>query len=264
FWIGEADTEGKKHKHRIGNIGFHHYAFELGSRAEVDQLGAFVRKLGAKIVDPPGEYYEDYYAVFFLDPDGFKLEGMKYGEQKRQRAAKRAHGKRGRRKRRKGTGCPGATAPAPGIRILVAEKSARNGAEFLARDRDLAMKKLFAYAACLLAGALIFLPHSDAKPMGPGGFKPKPWAFKHHGFHKHHFAHHHHHRFARNFFFFPGYVDYPYVEPVVVEVPSDDVTGRSEPRQVSVLRAPHGGCSTEEVTVPAASGGEKTVRVTRC
>ena len=28
-----------------------------------------------------GEYYEDYYAVFFLDPDGIKLEGMKYGEQ---------------------------------------------------------------------------------------------------------------------------------------------------------------------------------------
>lgn len=24
--------------------------------------------------------YEDYYAVFFLDPDGLKLEGMKYGE----------------------------------------------------------------------------------------------------------------------------------------------------------------------------------------
>jgi hypothetical protein len=32
------------------------------------------------IVDPAGEYYDDYYAVFFLDPDGLKLEGMKYGE----------------------------------------------------------------------------------------------------------------------------------------------------------------------------------------
>ena len=38
FWIGEADAEGKKHKHRIGNIGFHHYAFELGSRRDVDDL----------------------------------------------------------------------------------------------------------------------------------------------------------------------------------------------------------------------------------
>jgi catechol 2,3-dioxygenase-like lactoylglutathione lyase family enzyme len=89
FWIGEADAEGKKHKHRIGDIGFHHYAFELGSRAEVDALGAFVKKLGARIVDPPAEFYEDYYAVFFLDPDGLKLEGMKYGERRRKRATKR-------------------------------------------------------------------------------------------------------------------------------------------------------------------------------
>ncbi|HEX2944271.1 MAG TPA: hypothetical protein VHO91_24660 [Rhodopila sp.] len=47
----------------------------------MDELQAFVRdELGARIVDPAGEYYEDYYAVFFLDPDGLKLEGMKYGE----------------------------------------------------------------------------------------------------------------------------------------------------------------------------------------
>jgi hypothetical protein len=132
------------------------------------------------------------------------------------------------------------------------------------------MKKLFAYAACLLAGALIFLPHSDAKPMGPGP-KGKPWAFKHHhGLHAHHLAHHfhhHHHRFARDFAFFPDYFDYgtPYIEPTVVEVPrDDDVTGSAEPRKVSVWRAPHGGCTAEEVTVPATAGGETTVRVIRC
>ncbi len=38
---------------------------------------------------PPAEYYDDYYAVFFLDPDGLKLEGMKYGEASKKRAAKR-------------------------------------------------------------------------------------------------------------------------------------------------------------------------------
>jgi catechol 2,3-dioxygenase-like lactoylglutathione lyase family enzyme len=99
FWIGEADAEGKKHKYRIGDIGFHHYAFALGSRAEVDALGAFAKELGAKIVDPPAEYYDGYYAVFFLDPDGLKLEGMKYGELKRKRAAKRQKPRR-RRKRK--------------------------------------------------------------------------------------------------------------------------------------------------------------------
>ncbi|MCX5577001.1 VOC family protein [Kaistia terrae] len=80
FWIGEADAEGKKRKHRVGDIGFHHYAFELRSRKDVDDLEAFLKQEGADIVDPADEYYEDYYAVFFLDPDGLKLEGMTYGE----------------------------------------------------------------------------------------------------------------------------------------------------------------------------------------
>ena len=93
------DTEGRKHKYRIGDIGFHHYAFALRSRTEVDALGAFVKELGAKIVDPPAEYYDDYYAVFFLDPDGLKLEGMKYGELKRKRAAKRKKPRRQRKRK---------------------------------------------------------------------------------------------------------------------------------------------------------------------
>jgi catechol 2,3-dioxygenase-like lactoylglutathione lyase family enzyme len=80
FWIGPADARGRKHTHRIGDVGFHHYAFELRSRRDVDELESFLKELGARIVDPASEYYDDYYAVFFLDPDGLKLEGMKYGE----------------------------------------------------------------------------------------------------------------------------------------------------------------------------------------
>lgn len=77
YWIAEA--EGRK-KYAIGNVGLHHYAFELRNRKDVDALQAFLEKEKVKIVDPADEYYEDYYAVFFLDPDGIKLEGMKYGE----------------------------------------------------------------------------------------------------------------------------------------------------------------------------------------
>jgi catechol 2,3-dioxygenase-like lactoylglutathione lyase family enzyme len=77
FWI--APAEGSK-KYRIGDVGLHHYAFELRNRKDVDALQAFLEEDGVKIVDPADEYYEDYYAVFFLDPDGIKLEGMKYGE----------------------------------------------------------------------------------------------------------------------------------------------------------------------------------------
>jgi catechol 2,3-dioxygenase-like lactoylglutathione lyase family enzyme len=79
LWIGQSEP-GRRKTHSIGDVGFHHYAFELESRAQVDELETFVQRLGARIVDPAGEYYEDYYAVFFLDPDGLKLEGMKYGE----------------------------------------------------------------------------------------------------------------------------------------------------------------------------------------
>jgi catechol 2,3-dioxygenase-like lactoylglutathione lyase family enzyme len=95
YWIGQADAQGRKRKYRIGDVGFHHYAFELRSRKDVDDLQAFVKKLGAEIVDPADEYYDDYYAVFFLDPDGLKLEGAKYGEMKARAARKRkSSGKR--------------------------------------------------------------------------------------------------------------------------------------------------------------------------
>ncbi len=97
FWIGPADAEGRQHTHRAGNIGFHHYAFELGSRKDVDALQAFLETLGATIVDPAGDYYDDYYAVFFLDPDGLKLEGMKYGERQARARRKAQSGQDGKR-----------------------------------------------------------------------------------------------------------------------------------------------------------------------
>ncbi|WP_413742055.1 VOC family protein [Sodalis sp. RH15] len=80
FWIYQADQEGKKHPYRKGDIGFHHYAWSLNSRKDVDELQAWLERSGAEIADPAGEYYDDYYAVFFLDPDGMKLEGMHYGK----------------------------------------------------------------------------------------------------------------------------------------------------------------------------------------
>lgn len=93
YWI--APAEGRK-KHRIGDVGIHHYAFQLRSRRDVDALQGYLEGQGARIVDPADEYYEDYYAVFFLDPDGLKLEGMKYGElaakRKRQRKSSKKKG----------------------------------------------------------------------------------------------------------------------------------------------------------------------------
>jgi catechol 2,3-dioxygenase-like lactoylglutathione lyase family enzyme len=80
-WVVEAEPGAKPH--RTGDIGFHHYAFELDSSEAVDELGDFLNREGATIVDPPADYPsygEGYRAVFFLDPDGLKLEGMYFRE----------------------------------------------------------------------------------------------------------------------------------------------------------------------------------------
>jgi catechol 2,3-dioxygenase-like lactoylglutathione lyase family enzyme len=76
FWIAAA-SQGRKRRYRKGDVGFHHCAFELASRADVDALGAFLKENGLTVLDPPGEYYDrNYYAVYFADPDGMKLEAM--------------------------------------------------------------------------------------------------------------------------------------------------------------------------------------------
>jgi glyoxylase I family protein len=55
--------------------GLHHLAFDAESREDVDGLHLLLRELKAEILDPPAVYYPpNYYAVFFADPDGLKLE----------------------------------------------------------------------------------------------------------------------------------------------------------------------------------------------
>jgi catechol 2,3-dioxygenase-like lactoylglutathione lyase family enzyme len=89
FWITQADAEGRRHKHRIGDIGYHHYAFELAARAQVDALYAFLLEHKVEIADAPADYPdygEGYYAVYFFDPDGLKLEAMHFVEKEKRRA----------------------------------------------------------------------------------------------------------------------------------------------------------------------------------
>ena len=53
YWI--APAEGRK-TYRIGDLGLHHYAFELRNRRDVDALQAFLEAEGVRIVDPADEY----------------------------------------------------------------------------------------------------------------------------------------------------------------------------------------------------------------
>jgi glyoxylase I family protein len=57
-------------------IGLHHLAFAASSRDAVDERAAWLRACGAEIESGPEEYdySPGYYAVFFHDPDGLKLE----------------------------------------------------------------------------------------------------------------------------------------------------------------------------------------------
>jgi glyoxylase I family protein len=57
-------------------IGLHHLAFEAPSRAAVDGRAEWCTANGVLLESPPQEYTYSpgYYAVFFYDPDGLKLE----------------------------------------------------------------------------------------------------------------------------------------------------------------------------------------------
>jgi catechol 2,3-dioxygenase-like lactoylglutathione lyase family enzyme len=55
-------------------------AFHADSDAVVDRVHGEIAAVGGAILDPPRHYGgqpgygEHYYAVFFADPDGFKIE----------------------------------------------------------------------------------------------------------------------------------------------------------------------------------------------
>ena len=57
--------------------GLHHVALTVEMRADVDAAHAAAVEAGAEVLHPPREwpqYHVQYYATFFLDPDGFRLE----------------------------------------------------------------------------------------------------------------------------------------------------------------------------------------------
>jgi glyoxylase I family protein len=73
--LREAQTpsEGPYDRYRVG---LHHLAFEARSRGAVNERAGWLRDQGAEIESGPEEYayLPGYYAVFFYDPDGMKLE----------------------------------------------------------------------------------------------------------------------------------------------------------------------------------------------
>ncbi len=73
--IREAQAEPGQPYDRY-QVGLHHLALEAASRSAVDERTEWLRAQGAEIESGPEEYWYQpgYYAVFFYDPDGIKLE----------------------------------------------------------------------------------------------------------------------------------------------------------------------------------------------
>jgi len=72
-----ADERGRATTHHRFAPGLHHLAFRAPSPAAVDWLHTELLALGLRVLDPPAaydRYSPGYYAVFFADPDGLKLE----------------------------------------------------------------------------------------------------------------------------------------------------------------------------------------------
>ena len=76
YSIWEAKKEYRENNFQFYNVGLHHFAFAAPSRAAVDNLHEKLKGMGADVLESPQEYpyVAGYYAVFFRDPDGMKLE----------------------------------------------------------------------------------------------------------------------------------------------------------------------------------------------
>lgn len=74
--IGLRDAQSTNGEHDRYRVGLHHLAFAASSRAAVDERADWLRASGVLLESEPQEYTYSpgYYAVFFADPSGNRLE----------------------------------------------------------------------------------------------------------------------------------------------------------------------------------------------
>lgn len=67
--------------------GLHHFCFRVEDRAAIDVAASRFAELGIECSTPQlyPEYAPDYWAVFFQDPDGIRLELTNYRAERRRR-----------------------------------------------------------------------------------------------------------------------------------------------------------------------------------
>jgi glyoxylase I family protein len=77
FAIRQAESAEDGAAFNRYRVGLHHLAFKANRRAAIDEFHRFLIRERLPILDAPAEYPQygtNYYAVFFADPDGMKLE----------------------------------------------------------------------------------------------------------------------------------------------------------------------------------------------
>ena len=67
--------------------GLHHFCFRVLDETSVDRAAGELREAGIEVTAPRAypEYDADYYAIFFDDPDGIRLELTNFRASRRQR-----------------------------------------------------------------------------------------------------------------------------------------------------------------------------------
>src|SRR5262245_38129254 len=78
--VRPARRESRDQKYDRYEPGPHHLAFHADSRETVERVHRAMLAVGATVLDPPVDYggqpgyAEGYFAAFYADPDGVKLE----------------------------------------------------------------------------------------------------------------------------------------------------------------------------------------------
>jgi glyoxylase I family protein len=74
--IRPSKAESAYKLHDRNAPGFNHMAFTAEDRSDVEKMYELLKQMGATILDAPAEYpySPGYFALYFTDPDGLKLE----------------------------------------------------------------------------------------------------------------------------------------------------------------------------------------------
>ena len=82
-----------QHRHDPLAVGLHHLCFRVEDCAAVDLIGQRFHEEGIAYSTPQlyPEYAPDYYAIFFSDPDGIRLEITNFRNERRNRFADWEH-----------------------------------------------------------------------------------------------------------------------------------------------------------------------------